>query len=135
MPITQAMGILGLSRQRIYGLINEGRLNRFYVAGRVRGMVPRLLADDVYAYAAERSQVAKPRPRTPPPPRRPRPVWPEPNPPLPPPPVTDEDRIVAVLLLTGIVELNDIYRVANQRRVAAFQASGLNAMEFINAGG
>jgi hypothetical protein len=56
MSITKAMKILDLSRARIYQLISDDRLNRFYVAGHRRGMVPRLLADDVYAYDEQRKQ-------------------------------------------------------------------------------
>jgi hypothetical protein len=135
MPIGRAMEVLGLSRQRISVLIKDGRLNRFYIPGRRRGMVPCLLADDVYAYAAER-QVAKPR-RPKKPPQSPS-WWDTPEGVIAgwhAAPVTDEDRIVAVLLLTGIVELADVFCVASRRRVARFEASGLGVREFINAGG
>ena len=47
----------------------------------------------------------------------------------------DEDRLVAVLLVTGIVSIPDILAVANARRRAAFEASGATIEEFVNSGG
>lgn len=135
MTVVEAMKVLGLSRQRIYALIAEGRLSRFYMPGRRRGMVPRLLADEVYAYAEAR-KARPPKPPKPPkkPPRKP-PAWlTEPRTPTPHIPVTEEDRIVAVLVLTGIVDMTDVFRAANRRIMAEFDASELVAADFVNAG-
>lgn len=124
MTIPQAMAELHLSRQRINVLIKEGRLHRFYIAGRSRkrgAMVPRILSDEVYAYAQQprRWQPHSPRPKSKP---APRPRWWEGVQVrrLPPPPPTEEDHIVAVLVLTGIVDMLDVYRVANQRILAEY---------------
>jgi hypothetical protein len=47
----------------------------------------------------------------------------------------DEDKLVGVLLATGIVSIIDILTVENARRRAAFAASGATIEEFVNAGG
>jgi len=43
----------------------------------------------------------------------------------------DEDRIVTVLLQTGVVSLIDVLQVQGQRRIAAFEASGLDVQNFM----
>lgn len=45
----------------------------------------------------------------------------------------EEDQIVAVLLLTGVVTKVDVYQAANLRRRAAFEASHETLREFVNA--
>jgi hypothetical protein len=47
--------------------------------------------------------------------------------------VAEQDHLVAVLLLTGVISRTDIYRAANLRRRAAFEASHQTLREFVNA--